>query len=194
MSAPVSFICPKWRLLAEVCDALGVSLDDVLSMRRVEPLVNARYLFAFVCKRRWPEVSYPMLARILRRGDHSTVVHGVQAFAERMARDPKLSDLVDRLLDYRPVVVPDSHVRLWSAQQAEAQRKRLAAVRAIAQAEQPERLEGYAETVEIATAQIDARRKVKDKNRLANDDYDAVRRAAGSDGLSAAIAAAGGWR
>lgn len=190
MSVPVP-VCPKYRMRAQVCEIFGVSEDRLLDRTRDGAVIQARYAFAYAAKARWPDLSYPRIARMLNRDCHSTVIHGLRSFSERLARDPSLREVVARLIAERPAIQQDAHVRTWreNVQWREIERER-----AIQRSADIEESSGaFLDTVAEAVRVVSLSRTVKPKNALATDDRDALRRKVGSDALGKAIAAAGGW-
>lgn len=179
--------CLKQQLLDQVCAVMRVDQGDVRGTSRVAQLVRARYLFAFVARARWPEMSYPRIGRMLGGRDHSTVLSGLRMFDRLMEREPALRLIAEQLIAQSPAVDHAAHVSDWLAY-------RQANARAVALASSPERLAVAQGRIEDAVSFIQQGRRVRAHNALANDDYDALRRKVGADALGAAIAAAGGWR
>lgn len=183
-----SIACPRQRLLAQVCAALDVDIIAVKGPSRLEPLVRARYLFACVARRRWPDLSYPRIGRLLGGRDHSTIIHGLRQFEAVVARDPQLQALVAQLVSARELVQHDAHVWVWLGH-ITPDRHTVPPVRSISLS-----IKDFPVNDRAVVLFVQSGRRVKQKNVLAADDHDAVRRKVGSDALSAAIAAAGGWR
>lgn len=59
-----------------VCTAADVSLDDMLSPRRLKHIVRARHVAMMLCKR-LTQRSFPEIGRRFGGRDHTTVLHGV---------------------------------------------------------------------------------------------------------------------
>ncbi|CDP50689.1 hypothetical protein [Devosia sp. DBB001] len=67
----------RWKLIVAECAAkYGVSVKDILSMRRNKDIVSARYE-AMWRMRQETTMSYPQIGAKLGR-DHSTVVHAIK--------------------------------------------------------------------------------------------------------------------
>lgn len=191
MSAPVP-ICPKRRLRAAVCAAFDVSVEAMLGGGREPPVINARYAFALLVRERWPLLSYAQIGRLLGGRDHSTVMHGVAKFNQRLRQANALFEVLSGLRSDHVWPDHNAHVITWCAVRAKEVRK----FKRAAAATERETLQYTAHDCDVAEAVrvISIDRRVKPKNALSPDDGDAVRRKHASDGLSAAIAAAGGWR
>lgn len=185
-------ICPKRRLRGAVAAMFGMEEYLLPSSSRRVPVVRARYAFAYVARAWWPELSYPRIGRLLGGRDHSTILHGLQQFDGWLAADSELQSKVSRLLASRLSDQHDAHIRAWGEYRAELERE--------AERQRRIALFGTVRTSEFESAvadgisQVSAARKAKPVNALDPDDYDALRRKAGSDALGAALAAAGGWR
>jgi len=68
------------RFIAECCEALEVSVEDVLGRsREAGPVMMARFLLTHVLRKTYG-LSYPQLARLLKR-DHTTCIHADRKFA-----------------------------------------------------------------------------------------------------------------
>lgn len=170
MSA-LDIICPKRRARRMCADAFGVEERRLVAAGRRREIVIPRHATYFVLRQRFPEMSLPQLGRFMGGRDHSTILHGVRAIEERMARDPELRLKVWALVRGRIPEPFDLHVRAWEAERA---LMALAAARPVNPA------------VKVLPP--------KPVNARVDDDIDAVRRKAGADALGAAIRAAGGWR
>ena len=62
-------------LINATCLAFGVQRDELLSPKRTDELAQARFAAMLVLRRRG--YSFPRIAMILNRDDHTTVMHGV---------------------------------------------------------------------------------------------------------------------
>lgn len=185
-------ICPKRRLRRAVCEAFGVEEEALLGRSRHRRLIDARYAFAIVVRERWPGFSYPRIGDMLGGRDHATILHGLAGFRERMARDPVLADIVGRLRADRPAVQHNAHVLTWRAEVLAAAE---AAERLVLRAAKASKYDNQLrDVVEEGVRAVSLKRRVRPGNELAPDDRDALCRKNASDALSAAIAAAGGYR
>ena len=72
------------QIAAEVADKHRISLFDLRSHRRSQPLVWARQEAMYRCRTETSK-SYPQIGRFFRR-DHTTVIHAVEAYQQRKAR------------------------------------------------------------------------------------------------------------
>ena len=125
----------------------------------------------------WDAVGITMGGR-----DHSTILDGVKSIRAVMARDAELAAKVRELIAVGQRVAFDAHVIAWAIEQNAKRVAKLDAERKIVPVD----------SLEAARQRRNAR--VKAKNAMPEDDCDGLARMAGSQGLSAAIAAAGGWR
>jgi hypothetical protein len=79
---------PSWkRIVREVSKKHGVAIVDILSTRRSQPFVNARYE-AMYRMRHETNMSFPQIGRRLGGRDHTTVLHGVREHAKRVGGQP----------------------------------------------------------------------------------------------------------
>lgn len=86
------------RLIDVVCDGLGIPRDALLSHGRMKLLVAARSLIVALLRERSPEVySYPRIASILKRMDHSTMIYSHQQFGHYCDLFPVVADLYAEL-------------------------------------------------------------------------------------------------
>jgi hypothetical protein len=195
------------RARAVVAKAFDVSEADLLSPSRKAVHALARQAVCLVARRVWPGLSYPCIAKLVARNDHSTVIHACRSVADRMARDGALADKIEGLVtllatkpDQR---IANAHVRAWQrhritvlaaeaeARAAQQERERQAVVMA---AGSNAFSNIHDEVVAAGVRAVSRLRNVRAANALVDDDADALRRKVASDGLSQAIAAAGGWR
>ena len=80
------------RLVAQVH---GVSIGDLRGRRQSRTYTHPRQM-AFYLAASLTGKSHPEIGRFFDR-DHTTVLHGVRAFGDRMARDPELMALTRRI-------------------------------------------------------------------------------------------------
>jgi chromosomal replication initiation ATPase DnaA len=71
---------PPERIVQAVADAHGVTVDDLLSRCRISALAYARHHAVWELRRRRLDLSYPLIARALRRVDHTTAIHSYRTF------------------------------------------------------------------------------------------------------------------
>lgn len=194
------------RARAVVSRAFDVAEADLLSPSRLRHHVLARQAVCYVVRRVWPTLSFPCIAVLVGRGDHSTIIHACRQMATRMRADAELDAKVGALvalLTGKPDLRDhNAHVREWQrariARIADASRAR-AVLRererevALLAAGVSSSSNNYRELVAAGVGLLNRDRKVKPANKLSEDDADALRRKRGSDTLSQAIAAAGGW-
>lgn len=84
-------------VVAQAGIALGLTADEVRAKGKFETQVRARFAAAWALKRRWPQMSAPMIARTIGRNDHSTVLHALKRAEDMRARDDAFRLLTEQL-------------------------------------------------------------------------------------------------
>lgn len=105
---PVEFKVPGQEVIKATARAFGYTVHDLLSVRRPQPLVEARFAAMLALRRQG--VSLPRIGGILGR-DHTTVLHGI-ARAEEIERDkPAFAEAVKAISagSVADVIVPPPH-------------------------------------------------------------------------------------
>lgn len=74
------------RILAVTCEQVGVEERDVLAAGRHKQVVLARSLVAYLA-RQWTTMSFPDIARQMRRPNHSTIVTAVHRIEAQIKAD-----------------------------------------------------------------------------------------------------------
>lgn len=99
--------------------AFGVSEAEMFGPSRKRPISIARQATCYVLRRRFAHLSYPAIAKMMRRKDHSTIIFAVRQTEARMGRD---ADLARKIAGLIALPVPprpqDAHVRAWAALKA----------------------------------------------------------------------------
>jgi chromosomal replication initiator protein len=85
------------RILAASSESFGVSISDLESPSRKQPLARARQVAMYVC-RELTDLSLPKIGSLFGGRDHTTVLHGVNNVARLMKEDQQLFDRVTALL------------------------------------------------------------------------------------------------
>lgn len=86
------------KLLWEVCDELGLEFDTAKGPGRSRPYVHARALVAVLLKEKDPvHYSNLVIAKILGRTDHSTIIHATKSFDIYCKTNPALHPLYKAL-------------------------------------------------------------------------------------------------
>jgi chromosomal replication initiator protein len=80
-----------------VCDALDITPRDLNESRRSR-VVTARHMVWYIY-RQMTAMSYPEIGRYFGK-DHSTIIHGVQVFSERISRDQDLNNKTMTIMAY----------------------------------------------------------------------------------------------
>lgn len=90
MRAPIT----AKRIIEIVSCHADVPVKDMKGRSRFAEHVRARQI-ACVLIRHWrPDLSYPIIGRMLGGRDHSTIIHGRRAIMERVKRDSDLAQMV----------------------------------------------------------------------------------------------------
>lgn len=100
---PVTDDVPQGRVsarevIAFVGDKFGLSASDMVSVRRPRNIARPRQIAMYAVHHLCPHMSYPAIAKLLNRGDHTTIIHGVRKVAELVATDPLLAEQVDSVI------------------------------------------------------------------------------------------------
>jgi chromosomal replication initiator protein len=81
------------RIIAEVCQAFGISRTELVSARRTVRLSVPRQVAMYLC-REHTDAPLTRIGAELGGRDHSTVVHALSAIEQRLARDGALRQTV----------------------------------------------------------------------------------------------------
>lgn len=104
MSAP----WPKWykpptrafrvdRMIREACNAYGIDPAQFISAGRFKNFVRPRQAVCLALRNSRKELSYPQIARLVGRKDHSTIIHAVHQAEVLRGTDEQFGALCDRL-------------------------------------------------------------------------------------------------
>jgi chromosomal replication initiator protein len=80
----------------QTCEAFGISMDDLLSSTRTQPVAFARQV-AMYLSRELTDVSLPAIGRAFGNRNHTTVMHACKRTAERIATDKDAYEAVRKL-------------------------------------------------------------------------------------------------
>jgi chromosomal replication initiator protein len=93
-------LTPRTRTLREiqehVCEAFGISMEDLLSSSRAAPLAWPRQAAMYLA-RELTDQTLPAIGRAFGGRNHTTVLHACKRTAERIATDREAYDAVRRL-------------------------------------------------------------------------------------------------
>jgi chromosomal replication initiator protein len=81
-----------------ICEAFGISMDQLLSSSRAQPVAWPRQLAMYLA-RELTDATLPAIGRAFGGRNHATVLHACRRTVERMAADPATYDAVRRLTD-----------------------------------------------------------------------------------------------
>lgn len=76
----------QW-ILHETAAKHGMTVPEIISARRDPELVNARHEYMWRAKRETSK-SLPQIGRACGGRDHSTVLHGLRKYQERLSKEP----------------------------------------------------------------------------------------------------------
>ncbi len=95
-------LTPRSRTLKEIqertCEAFGVSMDDLLSSSRAQPLAWPRQV-AMYLSRELTDATLPAIGRAFGGRNHTTVLHAYRRTAARIASDRDAYETVRRLTE-----------------------------------------------------------------------------------------------
>lgn len=83
------------NILNEAANHAGVTIRALVSSTRTARICRARHAAMLALRRRG--LSYPKIARILGRRDHTTVIHGVRRAIHLRSAEPDFAELCERL-------------------------------------------------------------------------------------------------
>ncbi len=70
-----------------ICEVCGIDNVSLLSKRRERGVVRARHIGMFLC-RKYTNLSFPQIARVFLREDHTIVIHAVRTIELCAKREP----------------------------------------------------------------------------------------------------------
>jgi chromosomal replication initiator protein len=95
-------LSPRSRTLKEIqertCEVFGISMDDLLSPNRAQPLAWPRQV-AMYLSRELTDATLPAIGRAFGGRNHTTVLHAYRRTAERIATDRDAYETVRRLTE-----------------------------------------------------------------------------------------------
>jgi chromosomal replication initiator protein len=80
----------------QTCEAFGISMDDLLSSSRAQPVAFARQVAMYLA-RELTDATLPAIGRAFGNRNHTTVMHACKRTAERMAADREAYEAVHKL-------------------------------------------------------------------------------------------------
>ena len=90
MEATPNLHCPRMsEIVRAVCDHYNLPMIDLLSDRRSREVSRPRQVAMWIA-RKMTIRSLPEIARYLRRGDHTTVMHGIRTIEGLIGKDVDL--------------------------------------------------------------------------------------------------------
>jgi hypothetical protein len=88
---------PFDQLLAMTCALLELTPDEIKGTGRKPRMVGARCLLTRILRERG--LSYPTIARLLGKVDHSSAIHWMKCFDKHVAHDPRILPIYEMLKD-----------------------------------------------------------------------------------------------
>jgi hypothetical protein len=89
-----------------VCTVYGIEEADLLGRSREHPFNEARVVGYLLARRRG--MSYPRVAKLFKRGDHTTVISGVKRAEKLLAKDASLVAMVSKFCAEREAYDADT--------------------------------------------------------------------------------------
>jgi chromosomal replication initiator protein len=90
--------CTVEEIQQRICDAFGLSLEQLLSPSRAAPLAWPRQMAMYLA-RELTDQTLPAIGRAFGGRNHTTVLHACRRTAERLATDREAYDTVQRLTE-----------------------------------------------------------------------------------------------
>jgi hypothetical protein len=84
------------RIVDAVAEASGVSRAELTGRKRTAAVAVPRQLAMFLMDELSPHMSTPMMARALRRKDHTTILHGIRRWRNQLRQQPQHYELEQR--------------------------------------------------------------------------------------------------
>lgn len=84
------------RIIHVVSDHFKLSPTDLLSERRNKDVVKPRHIAMYLCNT-MTNSTYMEVAKVLKRKDHSTIIHGVKKIADELDKDESLQYTIEIL-------------------------------------------------------------------------------------------------
>lgn len=84
------------RIIEAVAMEFGLTVSEMRSPCRKRYKARARQAAWYLIHRHCQHVTYPMMARMLGKKDHTTAMHGVAVVGNLIARDPELAKAIAR--------------------------------------------------------------------------------------------------
>ena len=81
-----------------ICEAFGVSMEDLLSTSRAAPVTWPRQVAMYLA-RELTDQTLPAIGRAFGGRNHTTVMHACRRTAERITTDREAYDIVRRLTE-----------------------------------------------------------------------------------------------
>ncbi len=89
----------KKNIISAVTESFGVSEEDILRRTRLKNIVQARQVLAF-CFRYLNKMSFPEIAEILGKRDHTTAIYSFKEVVKKMEESRSYNKMVNSILDY----------------------------------------------------------------------------------------------
>ena len=84
-------------IIKAVVAEFGIDRETLTGTGRSRKIARARHVAWYAMSRNCPHISYPQMAKMLGRTDHSTAIHGVRLVENLVARDMEFAGIVERV-------------------------------------------------------------------------------------------------
>ena len=101
------------EIVAAVSERFGVSVSDIMSMRRSQDVIYARHACYWLVREVTP-LSLLQIARFMEKKDHSTIIHGIEMTEKRIATHFPV-DVADNCLALRDILKGPQLKPYWGA-------------------------------------------------------------------------------
>ena len=92
----------QYAILDRACEMFGVSVERVYTRSRIQLMQDFRQAVTVALHRRWPEMPYKAMAKVLGRDDHSMAIYWLEAGLGRIGRERWFEEVVAELCGEEP--------------------------------------------------------------------------------------------
>lgn len=84
-------------IIKAVADFYGLPVADILGLKRLRPLVQARHIAMYLIRDLLGNYSYPMIAKVFDGRNHTTVISAVEKIKEQLVVNTELLGQINKL-------------------------------------------------------------------------------------------------
>lgn len=84
-------------IIREACNIARISYSEFMGPSKVAHLTQVRQAVVFALHRRRTDLSWPQIARLVGRTDHTTAIHAFQVAQTKLAKSPEFAEMVMKL-------------------------------------------------------------------------------------------------